>query len=39
VILKPVDEVLALARAGGIPHSLVLNALMFFEREWLARRK
>jgi ADP-ribose pyrophosphatase len=39
VILKPVDEVLALARAGGITHSLVLNALMFFEREWLARRK
>ena len=32
---RPIDEVLALARRGGITHALVLNALMFFE----ARRR
>jgi hypothetical protein len=30
--------VLAHARAGGITHALVLNALFFLEPEWLARR-
>lgn len=30
----PVEEVFALARSGGITHSLVLNALMFFEPRW-----
>jgi ADP-ribose pyrophosphatase len=36
VITLPVDEVLALARSGGIVHSLVLNALMLFEPHWRA---
>ncbi|MEO6004892.1 MAG: NUDIX hydrolase [Opitutus sp.] len=31
VTTMPVDEVLALARSGGISHSLVLNALFLFE--------
>jgi 8-oxo-dGTP pyrophosphatase MutT (NUDIX family) len=31
---RPVDEVLALARSGGITHALVLNALMLFESQW-----
>jgi 8-oxo-dGTP pyrophosphatase MutT (NUDIX family) len=30
----PVDEVFALARSGGISHSLVLNALFLFEPIW-----
>lgn len=30
----PVPEVLALARSGGITHSLVLNALFLFEPWW-----
>ena len=30
----PVDEVFALARAGGITHGLVLNALLYFEPYW-----
>lgn len=34
VSLQPVDEVLALARNGGITHSLVLNALFLFEPWW-----
>jgi ADP-ribose pyrophosphatase len=34
----PAAEVLALARSGGIVHSLVLNALMFFEPYWHALR-
>ncbi len=34
---RPVDEVLALARSGGITHGLVLNALMLFEPYWRAR--
>ena len=40
VSLLPVDEVLKLARNGGITHSLVLNALFMFEpwwREWKGR--
>jgi ADP-ribose pyrophosphatase len=28
---RPVDEVLALARTGGITHALVLNALLLFD--------
>jgi hypothetical protein len=31
-----VEEVLALARNGGITHSLVLNALFMFEPRWRA---
>ncbi|MFH1497388.1 MAG: NUDIX hydrolase [Verrucomicrobiota bacterium] len=38
VALRPVDEVLADARAGGISHSLVLCALFAFEPVWRARR-
>lgn len=38
VMLLPVDEVLALARNGGITHSLVLNALFLFEPRWRALR-
>lgn len=34
VSLQPVDDVLALARNGGITHSLVLNALFLFEPWW-----
>lgn len=34
VTTLPVDEVYALARAGGITHSLVLNALLLFEPRW-----
>lgn len=30
----PVDEVLALARAGGITHGLVLDALFYFDPYW-----
>ena len=37
VNLRPVEEVLALARAGGITHGLVLNALLLFEPHWRAR--
>jgi ADP-ribose pyrophosphatase len=32
----PVAEVYARARAGGITHSLVLDALLFFEPLWRA---
>jgi ADP-ribose pyrophosphatase len=39
VTTQPVAEVLALARSGGIVHSLVLNALMLFEPHWQARRR
>ena len=34
----PVADVYARARAGGITHSLVLDALLFFEPIWRARR-
>lgn len=34
VVTLPVDEVYALARKGGITHSLVLNALLLFEPRW-----
>jgi 8-oxo-dGTP pyrophosphatase MutT (NUDIX family) len=39
VITQPVEEVLALARSGGIVHGLVLNALMLFEPWWRVRKK
>ena len=34
VLTQPVDEVYALARRGGITHSLVLDALFLFEPHW-----
>lgn len=34
----PVAEVYARARSGGITHSLVLDALLFFEPLWRSRR-
>ena len=34
----PVDEVLALARGGGVTHSLVLNALFLFEPHWREKK-
>lgn len=37
ILTRPVDDVLALARGGGIDHSLVLNALFLFEPQWRAR--
>ena len=39
VTTQPVEEVLALARTGGIVHGLVLNALMLFESQWRARQR
>lgn len=36
VLTQPVDDVLALARSGGIKHALVLNALFLFEPHWRA---
>ena len=39
VVTLPVDEVLALARNGGITHALVLNALLFFEPLWSSLRR
>lgn len=38
VVTVPVGEVLAHARAGGITHALVLNALFLFEPHWRAAR-
>lgn len=38
VLTLPVGEVLALARNGGITHSLVLNALFLFEPRWKAMK-
>lgn len=35
-LTQPVDEVLSLARSGGIKHALVLNALFLFEPHWRA---
>ena len=37
VSTEPVEQVLALARSGGIFHGLVLNALMLFEPQWRLR--
>ncbi len=34
ILTRPVAEVYALARAGGITHALVLNALLLFEPVW-----
>ena len=39
VTTLPVDEVLALARAGGITHGLVLDALFYFEPVWRKIKK
>lgn len=39
VTTQPVEDVLAMAKSGGIVHALVLNALMLFELEWRARRR
>jgi 8-oxo-dGTP pyrophosphatase MutT (NUDIX family) len=39
VLTMPVDEVLAVARRGGITHSLVLNALFLFEPFWRERSR
>ena len=39
VTTEPVDDVLALARSGGIIHGLVLNALLLFEPHWRAMKK
>jgi ADP-ribose pyrophosphatase len=36
---RPVDEVLALARSGGITHALVLDALMLFDAHRRAARR
>lgn len=38
VATEPVEAVLALARAGGISHGLVLDALFMFEPYWRALR-
>jgi ADP-ribose pyrophosphatase len=38
VTVVPAGEVLAYARAGGITHALVLNALFLFEPHWMAWR-
>jgi 8-oxo-dGTP pyrophosphatase MutT (NUDIX family) len=37
VTTRPVDDVFALARSGGIVHALVLNALFLFEPKWRER--
>jgi 8-oxo-dGTP pyrophosphatase MutT (NUDIX family) len=34
IVVRPVDEVYALAYAGGITHALVLDALLFFSPVW-----
>jgi ADP-ribose pyrophosphatase len=34
IVTLPVEEVYALARSGGITHSLVLDALLLFAPEW-----
>jgi ADP-ribose pyrophosphatase len=39
VTTAPVDDVLALARSGGITHGLVLDALFMFEPAWRARQR
>jgi len=38
IMTKPVDEVFALAAAGGITHAMVLNALLLFEPHWRGPR-
>lgn len=34
IMTRPVDEVYALARSGGITHALVLDALLLFQPHW-----
>jgi hypothetical protein len=34
ILTRPVDEVYALAAAGGITHALVLDALLLFRPHW-----
>jgi ADP-ribose pyrophosphatase len=34
ILTRPVDEVYALARAGGITHAMVLDALLLFGPHW-----
>ncbi len=38
IITRPVDEVYALAYAGGISHAMVLDALLFFGPVWAKMR-
>ncbi len=38
VLLKPVEEVYALAYSGGITHALVLDALLLFSPHWAKLR-
>ena len=38
-VTQPVEEVLALAHAGGITHGLVLDALFHFETHWQKMKK
>ena len=38
VMLKPVDEVYALAYGGGITHAMVLDALLLFTPHWTKLR-
>lgn len=39
VFVLPIPEALALARAGGITHSLTLNALFLFEALWRDKKR
>ncbi len=39
VLTRPVDEVYALAYAGGITHALVLDALLLFAPHWTTLRR
>lgn len=38
ILTKPVEEVFALAAAGGITHAMVLNALLLFQPHWAGLR-
>jgi len=38
-MLKPVEEVYALAYAGGITHAMVLDALLLFTPHWAKLRR
>jgi ADP-ribose pyrophosphatase len=38
ILTEPVEEVLRLARSGGITHGLVIDALMLFEPHWRSLR-
>lgn len=38
ILTKPVEEVFALAAAGGITHAMVLNALLLFQPHWQTLR-